>query len=445
MSDLRGTIKDLRNVARRLDAATFNPEMNALKDFVDKLDKKGAEYKPSDDVREKALAKFLRGDYDFTGRELRSLPFIIHERELIIDDAKKILNLLDLGNKRHLSGLVNVYLNQYDNSAKTELLRRRLSFIPKDFTDSTRLRKIFASKDKLFADNRMANMVKFLTQKLSVDDVLEEFGLTDFYKASRYIQDALTLFFRHSPASLDDQFKLLDELDSEFDTYKNIFPYVADTIIQAVDRAGIDRQKCMEIFYRRLGDPRFGDSRFNWDKVSQKSKEIFCHWLSKEDLEVFFKIIKQTAVDKMWRYREKFWRAYLPYVTKTKIFLGTTARNVAEKLENIKLYHGTLEKAENNQSVFIFQIGQYIFSEWSHNGMLRVHKEDSAGKWLSLFDLERNFFEYDSIDRDDLIDNALLEQVHYSPKTYSWQTKVSEWLCERCNINKTMDDWGLES
>lgn len=438
MSDLRGTIKDLRNVARRLDAATFNPDMNALKEFVDKLDKTDGEYKPSDDVREKALAKYLRGDYDFTNRELRDLPFIIHERELTIDDAKKILSLLDLGNKRHLSRLVNVYLNQYDDSAKTELLRRRLSFIPKDFTDSTRLRKIFASKDKLFADNRMANMVKFLTQKLSVEGALEDMGLTNFYKASRYIQDALKLFFRHSPASLDDQFKLLDELDSEFDTYKNIFPSVADTIIQAVARAGIDKQKCMEIFYRRLGDPRFGNSCFNWNNVSQKSKEIFCHWLSEKDLETFFELIRQTAVDSMWRYREKFWRAYLPDIIKTRIFLGSDARRLAASISNLN--HGALSGAGSDQSVFIFQIGRYIFSEWSHSGKLRVH---ISKKTQTLFDEEESFFVDKKISRDALIVKPKAEWIHSSPSTYFWQREVSDWIKKSCGIKKTIDDWGL--
>lgn len=441
MSDLRGAIRDLRNVAKRLDAATFNPEMNALKNFVDKLDKKGTEYKPSEDDRANALDKYLRGDYDFTRRELRSLPFIIHEREVTLDGAKNILDLLDLANKRHLSGLVNVYLNQYDNSAKTELLRRRLSLIPKDFTNSTRLRKIFAARDKLFADNRMANMARLLAQKLSVDDVLETIGLSNFYKASKFIQVSLAVFFRYSPAPLADWFKLLDELDSEYDTYKNIFPYVADALIQAVDRAGVGKRKCMDIFYRRLGDPRFGDSRFKWDNVSQKSKDIFCHWLSEEDLEVFFKIIKQTAVDRMWRYREKFWRAYLPYIIKTKIFLGQAALRLAAQIKNkIKLKHGNLRGAMANQSVVIFQIGQYIFSEWSHNGKLRIQRTDSQ---ISLFDSGDSLFENNSINRDMIVYNAVAEWIHYSLSTYFWQKEVSEWLRQNCKIDKTIDDWRL--
>lgn len=442
MSDLRGAIRDLRNVARRLDAATFNPDMNALTKFVEGL-KIVPPAQPPEDVLKPLLAKFLRGERDFSSREIRVLPFIIYEPSITPHHTIEILRQLDFSRASHIKRVSSIYLLNYNDSNKTEVLRQTLNRIGN--VDSVSLKKIFAARDKLFGNERFTNMARLFADTLSVEASLNTIGLSNFYKASNFIQVSLAVFFRRSPAPLDDQFKLLDELDSEFDTYKNIFPYVADAMIQAVACAGFNKRKCMEIFYRRLGDPRFGDSRFNWDKVSQKSKEIFCHWLSEEDLETFFELIRQTAVDSMWRYREKFWRAYLPYVTKTKIFLGTTARNVAAKLENIKLYHGTLEKAENNQSVFIFQIGQYIFSEWSHNGMLRVHKEDSAGKWLSLFDLERNFFEYDSIDRDDLIDNALLEQIHYSPKTYSWQTKVSDWLCERCNINKTMDDWGLES
>lgn len=423
MSDLRGAIRDLRNVARRLDAATFNPDMNALTKFVEGL-KIVPPAQPPEDVLKPLLAKFLRGDYDFTGRELRSLPFIIHERELTIDDAKKILSWLELDNKRHLSGLVNVYLNQYDDSAKTELLRRRLSFIPKDFTDSTRLRKIFASKDKLFADNRMANMVKFLTQKLSVEGALEDMGLSDFYKASRYIQDALKSFFRRSPAPLDDQFKLLDELDSEFDTYKNIFPAVADAMIQAVDRAGIDKRKykrkCMEIFYQRLGDPRFGDSRFNWNNVSKESKEIFCHWLSEDDLETFFKIVAQTTDDAHWGYREEFWRRYLPRITNTWIFLtGNAARFAAQS----KLNHGVLRNGNGNQAVFVFQVGRYIFSEWSNVGKVRAY--DSA--WREVL------FGRREINGEFLRKNFVEEWTHFPHSGINcWQDKIDFWIEDNC-------------
>ena len=272
---------------------------------------------------------------------------------------------------------------------------------------------------------------------------LEEIGLTNFYKASNFIQAALKIFFRTNK-NIAVQLKILAELDSEFDTYKNIFPPAADALIQnVVANQNFGKRKCMEIFYRRLGDPRFGDTRFNWDNVSQKSKDIFGHWLSAEDLETFFEIIRQTAVDKMWRYREKFWRAYLPYITKTKIFLGSNAKSLAAQLkENVKLNHGDLRGAAANQSVFVFQIGRYIFSEWSHNGKLRVHKIEST---LNLFETPADFFEHDFISRSVLEKNFIEEQIHSSPKTYFWQREVSEWLKESCGIDKTQKDWRLET
>lgn len=440
--DLRDSIRNLKSVVKTLDATNFNFNLNAVKTFADKIDAETIEKRPSEENLEMLAEKFLRGERNFSRQELKNLPYIIYKPEITLNHVKEIWNAIDVHNKRHLSGVISVYLQKHDHSPKTDFLRQNLHSIKYDGF-SQRLKKIFAARDKLFSNERFTNMTKLLAQKLSVNDSLDTAGLSGFYKTSNFIAEALKLFFRSNVVNLSGQMKLLTELDDEYDTYRNIFPAIADSLIQTVYRVGYFKEQCIKIFYGRLGDPRFGNSRFKWDAVSRKSRDIFCHWLSEEDLEVFFKLIKQTALDRMWRYREKFWRAYLPYIVNTKIFLGSTARNVAARLEGVKLHHGNLQSSEDNQSVFIFQIGRYIFSEWSHNGKLRIHREDNAGKALTLFG-EKNFFEYDSIGRYDLMENFTLEQVHYSPKTYSWQKKVSEWLKVNCGINKTENDWGLK-
>ena len=440
---LRDSIKDLKNVARRLDNAEFTPEINALKNFVAKFDDKTFSDKPPEDLLQETLNKFLRGEENFTRRERRTLPFIIFDNKITFDGAKKILRQLDFKNKRHLSGLVNVYLNNYDTSNKTELLRQWI--IPKEFSEgSARLKKIFSARENFFGENRMANMTKLFAQKLSVDGVLEEIGLTNFYKASNFIQVALINFFRSNAATLPDKFKILDELNAEFETYKNIFPYIADVLIQTVYRTGFDKNKCMEIFYHRLGDPRFGDKRFNWNNVSTKSKEIFCHWLSKEDWEVFTKIVEATALDGQWEHRKKFWNAYLPYIIKTKIFLGRNAKRLAAQIKDkIELNHGSLTKAAANQSAFAFQIGRFIFSEWSHDGKLRVH---NLATTVNLFDTVEDFFENDSINRDIIVKNFIEEWIHFPNEgENSWQKKVSEWIGKNCGIYKTEKNWRLEN
>lgn len=86
---LHDTIEELKAAAKRLDAAMFNPDMSALQKFADGLDVKGLSATPPEDVRQKALEKFLRGSDDFTNRELRALPFIIYEAAVTLDGVKK--------------------------------------------------------------------------------------------------------------------------------------------------------------------------------------------------------------------------------------------------------------------------------------------------------------------------------------------------------------------
>lgn len=433
--NLRDSIRDLRNVSKILDAVKFNFEMNALATFVDGIpvDKPA---QPPEDVLKPLLAKFLRGYRDFSSREIRALPHIIYDPALNVANVKEILRMMDFSRTNHLRGVVSVYLQNYDGSNKTELLRQKLNSFRN--VDSAALRKIFAARDKLFADERFTNMAKLFAEKLSVKDSLNTIGLSNSYKTSKFIQASIVIFFRRSPAKLPDQFKILGELDSEFDTYKNIFPYIADALIQTVvDNQNLGEKQCIKVFYRRLGDPRFGNGRFIWDKVSIKSRETFLRWLVEDDLEIFFKVIKQTAVDRMWRYREKFWRAYLPHISTTWIFLGSDAKRVARQLGDKNMGHGNLDGGTNDQSVFVFQIGQYIFSEWSHNGKLRVHTMEMANdffglRWLSKRKITEKFIEG-------------CEWIHYpNDGDKSWQRKVSDWLRKNCGIRKTEKDWGLE-
>lgn len=432
---LRDSIKDLRAAARRLDNANFNPQMNALEKFLDgiKVDKPA---EPPRDILEELLWKFRSGAEDFSSREIRNLPFIIYESEITSHETSRILRKLDFSKASHLRRVVSVYLSNYDDSNKTERLRQALNGVRN--VDAASLKKIFAARENLFGDRRFMNMAKIFEQKQSVDGVLVEFGLSNFYKASKFIQIALVIFFRVNK-NIPAQFVILDELDAEFDTYKNIFPYIADALIQSVALAGFGKKKCVEIFYRRLGDPRFGYTRFNWDKISEKSKAIFLRWLVEDDLEIFFKIIKQTAVDRMWRYREKFWRAYLPHISNTWIFLGNNAKSVARQLGDKNMGHGSLSGGASDQSVFVFQIGRYIFSEWSHNGKLRVYTTETANQ----------FFGLSALSKWRINENFIEEWIHSNsktsgPKTYSWQKTVSEWLRINCGISKTENDWGLE-
>lgn len=412
---LRDSIKDLRNATRRLDTANFNPQMNKLEKFLYgiKVDKPAL---PPEDVLKKLLIKYLLGE-NLDSKDRRNLPFIIYEQEITFNDTVKILNLLDFNQTSHLRRVVSVYLLNYDSTPKTRLLRERLNVVRE--VDSVSLKKIFAARENLFAENHMANMEKLFAQKLSVAKVIETFRLSNFYKASNFIQSAIVNFFRINK-EMSAQFEILDELDTEFDTYKNIFPYIADALIQSVAFTNLGKKKCIEIFYRRLGDPRFGYMRFNWDNVSTKSKEIFLHWLAEDDLETFFHIVAQTTNDKQWGYREEFWRKYLPQISNTWIYFGREAKRLAKRSN---LNHGTLKNGNGNQAVFVFQIGRYIFSEWSNVGKVRAHDSSYNEKLFGGRELNGEF-----------IRNAFVDEWTHYPHggANCWQDKVRSWIRTNC-------------
>lgn len=416
--DLRGSIRNLKIIAKTLDAASFNFNLDAVKNFADKLDDKAIEPRPPIDL-EQLLEKFLRGDKDFSRQDLKNLPHIIYHPKLTLNHAQEIWNTLDIDNKRQLSGVIYVYLRNHDDSPKTDFLRQKLNAIRYDGF-SQALKKIFAARENLFGDNRFANMTKLFAQNLSVNDSLATIGLSDFYKTSNFIQAALKNFFRSDASTLAGQMKLLTELDAEFDAYKNIFPAIADALIQTVYHSGQFKKQCITIFYRRLGDPRFGNGRFNWQTVSPKSRDIFSHWLSEEDLETFFRIVAETTNDEQWGYREKFWRKYLPYITNTWIFLARDARRYAVQSN---LNHGTLKNGYGNQAVFVFQIRKYIFSEWSNVGKVRAHDLSHSEKFFGSDDLNGEFI------RKNFVDGW----IHFPHGGANcWQDKVRTWIRANC-------------
>lgn len=413
-------IKDLRGAAKRLDAATFNPDMNALQKFVDKLDTNGITQEPPPDVLKLLLEKFLRGDYDFTRRERKALPFIIYKDEITVDGVRTILGKLDFDNKRHISGLVNVYLNQYDDSAKTENLRGRLRST-NVADNSQRLKKIFSAREFLFGDNRFANTAKLFAERQSVAGVLDDLGLADSFKVSKFIKAALVTFYRTS--DLAAQLKILRELDADYDAYRNIFPAFADALIPTVARAGYGKELCIEIFYKRLEDPRFGKGSLKWNEVSDKSKEIFLRWLAEDDLAIFFKVAREALLGNanalnMWDAREEFWREYLPRIGNTWVVLGVDAQRIAYRLQDRRT-HGRLSgNHDADKSGFLFQIGQYIFAEWSHDGALRVYPahrvSDYIGADFAKTKMMRVDFDY--------------RKVHVG----DWQSEVRDWIAQHC-------------
>jgi hypothetical protein len=137
----------------------------------------------------------------------------------------------------------------------------------------------------------------------------------------------------------------------------------------------------MNTFDKYYGSPRELESKYyNWRGVERDAISLMRNWLTGETLRTFIEVLRRTA-DRIWRFREKFWMAYYEagYIQEAWLALGTESTMYAEELRSRgrDLRYGRLEgSVQTNQSVLFLKMGSLVFSEWSHDGSLRVHKED---------------------------------------------------------------------
>ncbi len=438
------------NAVQKLSELTFvvprpsEIKMSEIEKTVERIEKIVDDFTPlTSDELKNSLSKWKNGNRNFNRKEIKKLPFIMYDNSISLNDMSEIFRLMNFSSERQLKNLILAYLLNYDSSNKTRLLQQKILLVfnnEKNFSGykSKMLEKIYRARNFIFSDNCIGNMAQ-LYLKSDLNNALEITGLSsEFIKSSKFVQKSVKNFFINPVSDIEKRLKILDTLNNESDIYENIFPEIADVLIRNVaesqnfETLKLGKEKCIEVFYKNLGDPRFGKFKFKWNRVSQDSREIFLHWLAEKDLNLFFQIIEQTALDRMWRYRKNFWKSYLPYISNTWVFLGKGAQLMARNLGDKIIGHGKFEGGEANQSVLVFQIGNFAFTEWSHNGKLRVYTAGNA----------HNFFGRKNIRREDVINSRYVtEWIHSAPQAFSWQKRVGDWIRANCGIYKTQKDW----
>ena len=187
------------------------------------------------------------------------------------------------------------------------------------------------------------------------------------------------------------------------------------------------KDKLSNYFLRHLKDPRIPGNDIFWKDVSDNAKKIFCQWLSSKDLEFFFNIVDETSADTKWEYRRKFWEAYLPKITNTWVILGREAKRyaVSSKSGSETNRYGDLVSGSSMHSVFLIEMGGYVFIEWNDSGACRIVKaEECPFKFYKK--------RYTS---DELKVRQYEHKVrHIFAERYSWQEKLRRWIREEANI-----------
>lgn len=389
----------------------------------------------------KAVRMYQGSREEFNWREIRSLPFVIFSPEVTLPAARYILKQIDLEKTTCFRRLLFAYFRGYKpKESKTEWIRTVLW--KQMQKNDRRVRSIHFLQDfpQLLAKDGVSQMAEFFSEG-DLYGGLQTLSFPSTLYGSNFVKAAIVNAFQMD-IGLDAKQNLLKDL-TENPVYKGLVPKVVGPVIISVDEEGGDSAKnwLMQLVFRYMGDPRGNNTA--WLYVEEKAKEIFLHWLVKNDFAVFFHIIASTA-DSMWKYRQAFWGAYMDEIRASRIIIGQKAKLILNQLpseEKRKLMaYDYLEGKSSDTSLLVFTIGQYTFIEVSHNGKLRVYSREKSP--IQIFSQRHRTIYY-----SDLINSDTEEEfVHTNPRGRgpNWQPKVRDWIYDHCGIWRKEQQWKVQ-
>lgn len=379
---------------------------------------------------------------EFTRREIRNLPFVISSSELSMPVAKFALRQVDLDKTSCFRRLLFAYFRDYEpKERKTEWIRTVLW--KQMQKNDRRVRSIHFLQDfpQLLAKDGVSQMAEFFSEG-DLYGGLQILSFPSTLYGSNFVKAAIVNAFQMD-IGLDAKQNLLKDL-TENRSYRVLVPKVVGPVIISVDEEGNDSAKnwLMQLIFRYMGDPRGNDTA--WLYVEEEAKEIFLHWLVKNDFAVFFHIIAKTA-DAKWKYRQDFWSAYMDEIRASRIIIGPKAKqlilNDLPKEEKSKLMaYDYLEGKSSDTSLLVFTIGQYTFIEVSYSGRLRIYSR--AKSPIQIFAQGHRTIPYSHLINSD----TEQEFVHTNPRGrgQSWQPKVRNWIYDHCGIWREEQQWKVK-
>lgn len=187
-------------------------------------------------------------------------------------------------------------------------------------------------------------------------------------------------------------------------------------------------------FLNHFGHPHLLRDKGKWSGVPEEVRRVVMRWFVKFQLDRFFRLIRETALDKHWRFREVFWNAFRRQnaIEDIWLVLGPNALAIARYVSDRDgggadphaASCGHLRGA-GSQSVLLIRLPGVTVAEWSHNGRCRFWLDGAAGT-PRLYQTE--YFRHDLMEGEDF------SQVHYGSENGSWQDKIARWLRENTGL-----------
>lgn len=294
-------------------------------------------------------------------------------------------------------------------------------------------------------DGNLSFVNKLVSGRDSVDDILSQAGLEEGLERCGFLKSGVRKFLpnvstRLTRDGIDDTqlARMLTLLECEgklrFEE-KSVRVELASALLgPLIDTPPpADKKDQLQSFFQRhFGDPRLPSGRDRWYGVGEEVRHVVIRWLVERALEQFFLLVKETALDRHWRYREAFWRAFhlQGMIDDIWFVLGPHAKDFLRKTNEKNDETETsadLRGAQGDQSVLLLRMPGVTIAEWSHNGSCRIWLDDNRDK-PRLY--ESRYY------RRDLMSGADFEQAHHGSDRGGWQDMIARWL--RDNIGASI-------
>ena len=212
-----------------------------------------------------------------------------------------------------------------------------------------------------------------------------------------------------------------------------------------IEKLGTDaseslRQPIQSYVLQKWQDPRIAGADVRWRDISDKARQIFTQWITKEDLRFFFDVVAKACDDQKFAYRKAFWLAYLEHITFCRPILRKNAEYLFRNDPQALQYYTDRRPAElkggnKDQHAFIIQMGSHTFIEFSTAGACYVYH--NAGLPFELGDSEYHMSELRSWSF------AKHRVIHRGSEDYYWQDEFASWLEREVGI-ESLGSYQLE-
>lgn len=303
----------------------------------------------------------------------------------------------------------------------------------------------------LEADRGKRFVFDVLAGSTSPDQMLDDAGLARGLAHSGFLKSGILTALREwvptrSLGAASDAMhgRLLALLEYEdglrFDDRPMRVEVASGLLAPCIDRAPVPQTKeaLQSFFLKHFRDPRLPSGKHRWSGVSEDIRRVMIRWLVERALDQFFMLLKETAYDQHWRYREAFWRAFLDegYIDDIWFVLGSQAEAMLEVMsDDPEALETTAELygAQSDQSVLLMRMPGITIAEWSHSGSCHLWLDGAQGA-PDLYEQDYDAYELRRPYPYPRSWNAH-SQRHDGSQRGRWQDKIASWLRKNTGID----------